>query len=152
MLLRGQITFWAFNRDLTIYPDRPTLGASQTGKNKIRTVCTLEKNGCKVLRVQKKILLGQIRVKMWLKVTLKSCSWFQPDFVHLVPPLVQFCANSPDVKPHHLESLEYVFIGAAPVGEALASKFKEKAPQCQFREGIFESFQQSSWQFISRFC
>ena len=50
-----------------------------------------------------------------------------------------YCPNiytvNPVVKPHHLESLEFVFIGAAPVGEVLASKFKEKAPNCQFREG-----------------
>ena len=59
----------------------------------------------------------------------------QPDVLHIVPPLVQFCAYNPVVKPHHLESLEFVFIGAAPVGEVLASKFKEKAPNCQFREG-----------------
>jgi len=59
----------------------------------------------------------------------------KPDVLHLVPPLVQFCAYNPVVKPHHLESLEFVFIGAAPVGEVLASKFKEKAPNCQFREG-----------------
>ena len=43
--LRGQITFWAGNRDLTIFPDSPTLGASETGKMKIRTVWTLAKNG-----------------------------------------------------------------------------------------------------------
>ena len=55
--------------------------------------------------------------------------------MHLVPPLVQFCAYNPMVKPHHFERLEYVFVGAAPVGETLASKFKEKAPNCQFREG-----------------
>ena len=55
--------------------------------------------------------------------------------MHFAPPLVHFCAYSPDVKPHHLESIKYVMIGAAPVGEALANKFKEKAPNCQFREG-----------------
>ena len=62
-------------------------------------------------------------------------SLFQPNFMHFAPPLVHFCAYSPDVKPHHLESIKYVMIGAAPVGEALANKFKEKAPNCQFREG-----------------
>ena len=39
------------------------------------------------------------------------------------------------VKPHHLESVQRVFIGAAPVGEAVASQFKKKAPNLQFREG-----------------
>ena len=55
--------------------------------------------------------------------------------MHFAPPLVQFCAYSPDVKPHHLESLEYIMIGAAPLGETLANKFREKAPNCEVREG-----------------
>ena len=46
--LRGQITFWACTQDLTIFSDSPTLGASETGKMKIRTVWTLAKNGSKV--------------------------------------------------------------------------------------------------------
>ena len=55
--------------------------------------------------------------------------------MHFAPPLVQYCAYSPDVEPKHLESLKYLMIGAAPVGETLALKFKEKAPNCTFREG-----------------
>ena len=55
--------------------------------------------------------------------------------MHFAPPLVQYCAYSPDVEPKHLESLKYLMIGAAPVGETLALKFKEKAPKCTFREG-----------------
>ncbi len=31
--------------------------------------------------------------------------------------------------------LRFVFVGAAPVGQALIEKFKEKAPECVFREG-----------------
>merc|ERR1711963_531107 len=69
------------------------------------------------------------------KSFLKALESSKPNFMHFAPPLVQFCAYSPDVKPHHLESIKYVMIGAAPVGEALANKFKEKAPNCQFREG-----------------
>ena len=42
---------------------------------------------------------------------------------------------SPDVKPHHLESLEYIMVGAAPVGPALIELFKKKAPNVGFREG-----------------
>ena len=59
--------------------------------------------------------------------------------MHFAPPLVHFCAYSPDVTAAHLESIRYDMIGAAPVGEALANKFKEKAPNCQFREGKFIS-------------
>ena len=46
--------------------------------------------------------------------------------MHFAPPLVHFCAYSPDVTAAHLESIRYVMIGAAPVGEALANKFKER--------------------------
>ena len=59
----------------------------------------------------------------------------KPSFLHCVPPLAQFCAYDDRVKPEHLESVEYIMIGAAPVGDALAKAFKEKAPHCQFREG-----------------
>jgi len=66
---------------------------------------------------------------------LKALQTRKPTFMHFAPPLVHFCAYSPDVTAAHLESIKYVMIGAAPVGEALANKFKEKAPDCQFREG-----------------
>lgn len=35
---------------------------------------------------------------------------FKPTFLHLVPPLVAFCANNEDVKPHHLESVENILV------------------------------------------
>ncbi len=60
---------------------------------------------------------------------------YKPSFQHFAPPLVQFCAYNPAVTSKHLESLEYIMIGAAPVGEAVAKAFKAKAPNCQFREG-----------------
>ena len=59
----------------------------------------------------------------------------KPSFLHLAPPLAQFLAYSDAVKPEHLETVEYVMVGAAPVGDALAKAFKSKAPNCQFREG-----------------
>ena len=59
----------------------------------------------------------------------------QPSFQHFAPPLVGWCAMSPEVKPHHLESLEYIMVGAAPVGTALVELFKKKAPHVSFREG-----------------
>ena len=60
--------------------------------------------------------------------------------MHFAPPLVQFCAYNPAVTPDHLASLEYVMGGAAPIGESLAQAFKEKAPNCTFREGTLISF------------
>ena len=59
----------------------------------------------------------------------------KPDFLHLVPPLVGFCANHPAVKPGHFDTVEYVMVGAAPVGQALIDKFHQKAPKVLFREG-----------------
>ena len=47
------------------------------------------------------------------------------------------------MKPEHLESLRYIHVGAAPVGETLINLFKEKAPNVVFREGKF--FLYRSW-------
>jgi len=66
---------------------------------------------------------------------LKAVENTKPGFLHLAPPLVQFCAYHPQVLPSHLENLKYMMCGAAPIGEGLAKKFKEKAPNCVFREG-----------------
>ena len=71
--------------------------------------------------------------------------------MHFAPPLVQFCAYSPDVQARHLESLKYVMIGAAPVGETLALKFKEKAPNCIFREGKMKEIVEKSTKSIKAF-
>lgn len=59
----------------------------------------------------------------------------KPNFLFFAPPLVGFCANHPSVTPAHLESVDFVLVGAAPVGQALIEKFQEKAPNCIFREG-----------------
>ena len=56
--------------------------------------------------------------------------------MHFAPPLVSFCAQSPDVKPDHLESLIHIAVGAAPVGEALIKQFWKKAPHVHIREGL----------------
>jgi len=55
--------------------------------------------------------------------------------MHLAPPLVGFCAANPKVEQKHLESIKYIMVGAAPVGEALINAFKLKAPNVHFREG-----------------
>ncbi len=83
-------------------------------------------------------------------IILFSC--FQPDFLYFVPPLVAFCASHPSVTPAHLECVKFVFVGAAPVGQALIDKFKEKAPHCIFREGNndFLRLVRSNFTMISR--
>ena len=46
--------------------------------------------------------------------------------LHLVPPLVGFLALCPDLKLEVLHRLHTVFIGAAPLGPAIASKLVER--------------------------
>jgi len=65
---------------------------------------------------------------------LASLLQHQPEFLMMPPPLVQFLAKSEKATPKHLESLEKVFVGAAPVGVSLIEDFLKKAPQAQFRE------------------
>lgn len=59
----------------------------------------------------------------------------RPTFMNLVPPLVSWYAEADEVKTRHVQDLRFVFVAAAPVGETLANKFWEKAPNCLFREG-----------------
>ena len=58
----------------------------------------------------------------------------KPESLMMPPPLVQFLAKSEKATPKHLESLEKVFVGAAPVGVSLIEDFLKKAPQAEFRE------------------
>ena len=50
-----------------------------------------------------------------------------------------FLANNCDITEKHLESVETILVGAAPVGEALVHKFLEKAPHVSFREGMYQN-------------
>lgn len=60
----------------------------------------------------------------------------RPTFLHLVPPLVGFLANHPDVTTEHLSSMRQVNVGGAPSGTSLISQFQEKAgPHVIYREG-----------------
>ena len=65
---------------------------------------------------------------------LNAMEKYKPTFMHFAPPLLGFCANNPKVKIKHLETVKYVMVGAAPVGETLVNDFKQKAPSAQFRE------------------
>ena len=55
----------------------------------------------------------------------------------MVPPLVSLCANDPRFTADHLKSLNYVGVGAAPLGETVIKKFEAKTPNTQLIEGIF---------------
>jgi len=65
---------------------------------------------------------------------LSAMEKYKPTFMHFAPPLLSFCANNPKVEPKHLETVKYVMVGAAPVGETLVDDFTRKAPSVRFRE------------------
>ena len=66
---------------------------------------------------------------------LRTLITYRPTFLHLAPPVLNFLTTHAGVKTHHLESLRYILVGAAPVAPALIQRFKEKAPHVDFREG-----------------
>ena len=66
---------------------------------------------------------------------LNALITYKPTFLHLAPPILNFLTTNPGVKSHHLESLRYILVGAAPVAPTLIRRFKEKAPTVEFREG-----------------
>ena len=53
----------------------------------------------------------------------------------MVPPLVSLCANDPRFKAKHLQSLKYVGVGAAPLGDTVIKKFEAKTINTQLIEG-----------------
>jgi len=66
---------------------------------------------------------------------LSAMITYRPTFLHLAPPLLAFLSMHAGVKPHHLESLRYILVGAATVDPTLIRTFKEKAPNVELREG-----------------
>ena len=59
----------------------------------------------------------------------------QATVLYVVPPLIQFIASSPDVKDSHVESVNIVNNGAAPVGPNDVERLLKKAPNIQFTQG-----------------
>jgi len=55
--------------------------------------------------------------------------------LYLVPPLIQFIASSPDVKSSHVESVNTVNNGAAPIGPNDVERLLKKAPNIRFTQG-----------------
>ena len=78
----------------------------------------------------KTIILPSFTPDTYLDALLKH----QPETLMMAPPLVQFVAKYEKATTKHLEKLEKVFVGAAPVGESLIHDFLKKAPNAQFRE------------------
>lgn len=66
---------------------------------------------------------------------LSAMITYKPTFLHLAPPLLAFLAMHAGVKAHHLQSLRYILVAAAPVVPSLIRSFLEKAPHVEVREG-----------------
>jgi hypothetical protein len=53
--------------------------------------------------------------------------------------LVSLCANDPRFQKHHLSSLKYIGVGAAPLGESALKRLESKAPDTVIIEGKFST-------------
>ena len=62
------------------------------------------------------------------QVFVSALKEHKPSFLHLVPPLIGFLANSPLVTPDLLTPLRMINTGAAPAGNTLLAQFHAKAP------------------------
>ena len=70
---------------------------------------------------------------------LRVCR-LQPSHLHLVPPLVTFVANSPDVDKTTFSSVNVIYCAAAPLGKQLQKRFCEKTGgNFDFIEGMLPS-------------
>ena len=62
----------------------------------------------------------------------------QITYLHTVPPILDFLANSDLVKPHHLDVTHTILCGAAPVGTTLITDLLKKfGDDIYFQEGNF---------------
>ncbi|XP_037082474.1 4-coumarate--CoA ligase-like [Pollicipes pollicipes] len=68
------------------------------------------------------VLLPRFAPELFLDAIRK----YKPTALHLVPPLITFLANSPDVDHTTLDSLKVLFCGAAPLGETLIKRTYDK--------------------------
>lgn len=55
--------------------------------------------------------------------------------MYLVPPLILFLTNSPQITPEHLNNLKYIMNGAAPLGKEDVDNFSIKAPNVKIIQG-----------------
>ena len=71
-----------------------------------------------------------------LFILIESNFYIKPTFTHMVPPLVSLCTHDPRFQRKHLESLKYIGVGAAPLGESTYKQFTSKSPTTQLIEGM----------------
>eukprot|EP00095_Tigriopus_kingsejongensis_P000194 maker-scaffold41_size498431-snap-gene-1.20 protein:Tk00194 transcript:maker-scaffold41_size498431-snap-gene-1.20-mRNA-1 annotation:"probable 4-coumarate-- ligase 1-like" len=113
--------------------DISTIQPLQADTPQPTTICVLPLYHCYAMNVTMVPTLycgGKLVIlpKFDPKTFIQALQRYKPTFLHLAPPLVSFCATHPDVKPHHLESIEHIVVAAAPSGPSLIKKFKDKAP------------------------
>uniref|UniRef100_A0A1I7W007 AMP-binding domain-containing protein n=1 Tax=Loa loa TaxID=7209 RepID=A0A1I7W007_LOALO len=60
---------------------------------------------------------------------LKTLSNYQVTTALLVPPVLKFFSNIPDLNPEAFHSLKYIFIGSAHVNESLVEIVKRRLPK-----------------------
>ncbi|CAG0914210.1 unnamed protein product [Notodromas monacha] len=79
------------------------------------------------------ILLEKFEPSALLNLLLK----YEPTLFHLVPPILNFLARSPDVKEEHLASLKTITCGAAPAPVTVINELIKKFPgmTASFQEG-----------------
>ena len=69
------------------------------------------------------------------KTFIQALEQYKPNFLHLAPPLLAFCADNAGVRPESLERLHHIMTAAAPTGPTLLRRFKKKAPSVILKEG-----------------
>ena len=89
-----------------------------------------------------------MRTENDLDVSVSYCecipTMFQPNFLHVVPPLLGFLANSPAVTPELFSHMRDILVAAAPISSCLTEKFMKKAPNVVVREGKIQ-IMASAW-------
>lgn len=77
-----------------------------------------------------------LRIICYICIIYLNFEILQPTALHLVPPLIQFLAYSPEVKPEDLETVHTIIGAAAPIGAGLIHKLLDKAGKyIFFQEG-----------------
>ena len=71
---------------------------------------------------------------------IQALEEYKPNFLHLAPPLLAFCADNSGVRAEALQRLHHVMTAAAPTGPALLRRFKSKAPNVKVKEGEIFKF------------
>ena len=81
---------------------------------------------------------------MYISDHESNLNMFQPNFLHVVPPLLGFLANSPAVTPDIFSPMRDIFVAAAPISSCMTEKFMKKAPNVVVREGKIQRMA-SAW-------